>query len=71
MGRRPNLLKKFYMYPSVIWRVGGKIAEQYIQRHWRSVPMVIDNNYTLSVCCCVDIKISLNGYSTCTDADDM
>ena len=29
-----------------------KIAEQYIQWHWRSVPMVIDNNYTLSVYCC-------------------
>ena len=39
-----------------------KIAEQYIQSHWRSVPMVIDNNYTLSVYCCVDIIISLNGY---------
>ena len=48
-----------------------KIAEQYIQWHWRSVPMVIDNNYTLSVYCCVDIIISLNGYCTCTDADDM
>ena len=47
-----------------------KIAEQYIQWHWRSVPMVIDNNYTLSVYCCVDIIISLNGYCTCTDADD-
>ena len=58
------------MYPSVIWRVRGKIAEQYIQRHGRSVPMVIDdNNYTLS--CCIDIIISLNGYCTCTDADDM
>ena len=33
--------------------------------------MVIDNNYTLSVYCCVDIIISLNGYCTCTDADDM
>ena len=59
------------MYPSVIWRVRGKFAEQYIQRQGRSVPMVIDNNYTLSVCCCVDIIISLNGYCTCTDADDM
>ena len=38
-----------------------KNAEQYIQRHWRSMQMVIDNNYTLSVCCCVDIIISLNG----------
>ena len=27
--------------------------------------------YTLSVCCCVDIISSLNGYCTCTDADDM
>ena len=41
------------MYPSVIWRERGKIAEQYIQRHWRSVPMVIDNNYTLSCCFCL------------------
>ena len=48
-----------------------KLAEQYIQWHWRSVPMVIDNNYTLSVYCCVDIIISLNGYCTCTDADDV
>ena len=48
-----------------------KIVEQYIQWQWRSVPMVIDNNYTLSVYCCVDIIISLNGYCTCTDADDM
>ena len=59
------------MYPCVIWRVRGKFAEQYIQRHFRSVPMVIDNNYTLSVCCCVDIIISLNSYCTSTDADDM
>ena len=33
--------------------------------------MVIDNNYTLSVYCCVDIIISLNGYCTCTDDDDI
>ena len=32
--------------------------------------MVIDNNYTLSICCCADIIISLIGYCTCTDADD-
>ena len=34
------------------------------------VPIVIDNNYTLSVCC-VDIIISLNGYCICMEADDM
>ena len=33
--------------------------------------MVIDNNYTLSVGCCVDIIISLMGNCTYTDADDM
>ena len=27
--------------------------------------------YTLSVCCCIDIIISQNGYCTWTDADDM
>ena len=59
------------MYPSVIWRARGKNAEKYIQRHWRSVPLITDNNYTLSVYCCVDIIISLNGYCTCKDADDM
>ena len=35
--------KMFYMYP---WRARAKVAKQYKQRHWRSVPMVIDKNYT-------------------------
>ena len=44
-----------------MWQARGKIAKQYIQQ--------IDVPYP-HVCCCVDIIISLNVYSTCTVADN-
>ena len=57
------------MYPSVIWRVRGKLlnsiySDTDVPCQWLSITI------TPSVYV-VDIIISLNDYCTCTDADDM